>query len=46
MRPGPVVALALALAHREKWLCSGGEWKLHFVDRIRDQRRLVDSQPA
>ena len=34
------------VVQRESWLCSGGEWKLHHVDQVRDQRRLVDSIPA
>jgi hypothetical protein len=34
------------VAQRETWLCDGGEWKLHFVDRVRDQRRMVDSVPG
>ena len=34
------------VAQRETWLCDGGEWKLHYVDQVRDQRRLVDSVPG
>jgi len=34
------------VAQRETWLCDGGEWKLHYVDQVRDQRRLVDSAPG
>ncbi|HEX6088743.1 MAG TPA: nuclear transport factor 2 family protein [Gemmatimonadales bacterium] len=31
---------------RETWICEGGEWKLHYVDQVRDQRRMVDSVPG
>lgn len=34
------------VVQRETWLCTAGEWKLHYVDQIRDQRRLVDSLPG
>ena len=31
---------------RETWICEGGEWKLHHIDQVRDQRRMVDSVPG
>lgn len=34
------------VVQRETWLCTTGEWKLHHVDQVRDQRRLVDSLPG
>jgi hypothetical protein len=34
------------VVQRETWLCTAGEWKLHLVDQVRDQRRLVDSLPG
>ena len=34
------------VAQRESWLCNEGEWRLHHVDQVRDQRRLVDSVPG
>lgn len=34
------------VVQRETWLCTEGEWKLHHVDQVRDQRRLVDSLPG
>jgi ketosteroid isomerase-like protein len=33
------------VTQREAWRRTPGGWKLHRVDRLRDQRRLVDGEP-
>jgi hypothetical protein len=47
LRPGQQVHhVETWVVQRETWLCTAGEWKLHLVDQVRDQRRLVDSLPG
>jgi hypothetical protein len=47
LRPdGQVHHVETWVAQRETWLCDGGGWKLHYVDQVRDQRRMVDSVPG
>jgi hypothetical protein len=35
-----------SVVQRETWVKQDGEWKLQFVDDVRDQKRLVDGEPA
>ena len=47
LRPdGKVHHVETWVRQREIWTCTEGSWKLHRVDNVRDQRRLVDGQPG
>jgi hypothetical protein len=43
---GRVHHLETWVTQRETWLRTLDGWKLHRVDGIRDQRRLIDGQPG
>jgi hypothetical protein len=34
-----------SVVQRETWVKQAGEWKLQFVDDVRDQKTLVDGEP-
>lgn len=47
LRPdGKVHHVETWVRQRESWICTEGSWKLHRVDNVRDQRRLVDGEPG
>ena len=42
---GALRKVETSVVQRETWVKQDGEWKLQFVDDVRDQKTLVDGKP-